>query len=154
MPLNIEFCLRVKTEMKHNPVASVLLLSSSRQRGFKNKNKNKTKPEMAESKAECEGEVELSWLTAEAGKDLKENIETVDQRWSFYCFELLWRSNSADGKESVRILPRRWGVKAQRCNFWAAEILLLGKQKINEKVHLWKGLMWILCIKKKTHKSY
>lgn len=41
---------------------------------------------MAESKAECEGEVELSWLTAEAGKDLKENIEIVDQRRGLYCF--------------------------------------------------------------------
>lgn len=107
MPLNIEFCLRAKIEMKHNPVASVLLPSGSRQRGFK-KNKNKTKAEMAESKAECQGEVELSQLMAEAGRDLlKENIETVDQRRGFYCFELLWKSNSADGKESVRIPPRR-----------------------------------------------
>lgn len=70
MPLNIEFCLWEKIEMKHNPVASVLLPSSSRQTGFK-KNKNKTKPEMAESKAECEGELELFWLIAEAGRERK-----------------------------------------------------------------------------------
>lgn len=63
---------------------------------------------MAESKAECQGEVELSWLIAEAGRDLlKENIETVDQRKVFHCSELLWKSNSADGKERVRIPPRR-----------------------------------------------
>lgn len=62
---------------------------------------------MAESKA-VSGEVELSWLIAEAGRDLlEENIETGDPRRFFYCFELLWKSNSADGKESVRIPPRR-----------------------------------------------
>lgn len=56
---------------------------------------------MAESKAECQSEVELSQLIAEAGRGLlKENIETVDQRRGFHCFELLWKSNSADGKES------------------------------------------------------
>lgn len=52
MPLNIESCLGVKTDLKHNSAASVLPSSSSRFFFFFFK---KTKPKLVESRAEGEG---------------------------------------------------------------------------------------------------
>ena len=54
MPLNIEFCLGLKIDLKHNSVASVLLPSSSR--GFLKKKEKKS--ELVESRAEGEGKEE------------------------------------------------------------------------------------------------
>lgn len=49
MPLNIEFCLGLKIDLKHNSVASVLLPSSSR--GFQKKRKESLNWLKAEQRA-------------------------------------------------------------------------------------------------------
>lgn len=145
MPLNIEFCLRVRIDLKHNSVASVLLLSSSRQRGFLKKTKTQNKPWDVDSRAEGKEEAvwgQLSicrscgssaghfsrvgrtfWKKARQSCGAKVGVLLV---WTALEIEECWWAGDCDNTSQE---PR---CEAQRYCFWAAVTLLSGKLKINE----------------------
>lgn len=105
---------------------------------------------MVEGRAEGEEEVSedscpsagpaaalLAASRAWEGSSERRHVKTVEQRWFFFWFEVLWKYNSAAGQEIVRIPPSSQGVKTQRYCFRAAEILLSNE---NRKMgHLCRG---------------
>lgn len=127
MPLNIESCLGVKTDLKHNSAASVLPSSSSRFFIFflRKQSPNWLK---AEQRERAEGVCGRLWSCSssegcpQGWEGSPEKCFGATEQYFSTSFFLFWT-----GLMGSRIPSRNPGVWSPG---WVAEILVFGKQKV------------------------